>query len=240
MPCKHAVAAIAYKNGRAEDYCHGWLTMSSIAATYAHHVNPLQGEQYWAHSDQTPPLPPPIKKGPGRPKKNRRKDGNIETRNDTKLKRRLAEFTCSACGGKNHNKLTCPVLKKQRIEEFKAQSSSTPSAENGPPHQNGPNSQAETVTTHGAQNETPLASTDVGPIHCGPEEIDLSQSQPPPIIQSPSKMHTMLTRSKQPIRKAPPPPRQTSPPPAAPTQQGDDSGKAYQFMPTPGMKKKAP
>ncbi|KAJ1383503.1 hypothetical protein SESBI_43338 [Sesbania bispinosa] len=105
MPCKHVVVDITDENGRAEDYCHGWLTMSSIAATY--------------HC-QTPPLPPPIKKGPRRPKKNRRKDGNIETRNDTKLKRILANFTCSACGGKNHNKLTCPVLKKQRIGELKA------------------------------------------------------------------------------------------------------------------------
>lgn len=43
----------------------------------------------------------------GRPKKMRRKDTNEEPISGKKLKRQLAEWTCSRCGLKGHNKRGC-------------------------------------------------------------------------------------------------------------------------------------
>ena len=46
MPCHHAIAALAYKNLRAEDFVHHWLTMDAFHDTYSHSISPVNGMQY--------------------------------------------------------------------------------------------------------------------------------------------------------------------------------------------------
>jgi len=59
----------------------------------------------------------------GRPKTQTRKNGlgsngKEEVVNPQKLKRKLREFIYRVCGKEGHNKQTCEVAKRQRMEEF--------------------------------------------------------------------------------------------------------------------------
>lgn len=108
MPCMHAIAAIAFRHEKPEDYCHGWLTMGSYNATYEFFVQPTRGQEYWEKTQYTRPVPPPVKRRPGRPKKARRKDGNEDSVSNGRLKRSYPAFTCSRCGVEGHNCKGCP------------------------------------------------------------------------------------------------------------------------------------
>lgn len=123
MPCKHACAAIAWKHDHAEDYCHAWLTMGAYRSTYEHCVRPTASQQYWEQTDYVRPIPPRVnKRKPGRPKKNRRRDGNEEpvagSRNRrragneppvpaTRIRRSYPPITCTRCGLTGHNTRSC-------------------------------------------------------------------------------------------------------------------------------------
>ena len=61
--------------------------MGSYNATYEHFIKPTQGEEYWEPTSYDRPTPAPIKRRPGRPKKQRRKDTTENPSQTTKLKR---------------------------------------------------------------------------------------------------------------------------------------------------------
>jgi hypothetical protein len=67
MPCAHAIAAIAYKNHKAEDYCSGWLTLGAYKASYNYFIQPTEGQEYWTHTEHEKPVPPPCRRRQGRP-----------------------------------------------------------------------------------------------------------------------------------------------------------------------------
>ncbi|KAK2409988.1 hypothetical protein QL285_045383 [Trifolium repens] len=107
MPCAHAIAAIAYKNHKAEDYCSGWLTLGAYKASYNYFIQPTEGQEYWTHTEHEKPVPPPCRRRQGRPKRQRRKDSNEAHVSRTKLKRKYPEITCSRCGTEGHNIKGC-------------------------------------------------------------------------------------------------------------------------------------
>ncbi|XP_021729364.1 uncharacterized protein LOC110701534 [Chenopodium quinoa] len=72
-PCRHAIACIFFLNREAEEFVHQCYTKETYLKAYAGSIPPLVGERYWPKV--TSPLqPPPIKIGPGRPRKKRVKD----------------------------------------------------------------------------------------------------------------------------------------------------------------------
>ncbi|PNX87801.1 hypothetical protein L195_g043898 [Trifolium pratense] len=104
MPCQHVVAALAWKREKPEDFCHGWLTMGSYNATYEHFVRPTQGLEYWQKTPHVKHVPAPVRRRPGRPKKQRRKDASdAGPSNSTKMKWSYPVITCSRCGLEGHN-----------------------------------------------------------------------------------------------------------------------------------------
>lgn len=109
MPCEHACAAIAWMREKPEDYCHGWLTLEAYNATYKFCVRPAEGQEYWEPTDYIRPVPAPIRKRPGRPKKARRKDANEEGTSSrrTKIKRAYQTKHCSRCGLEGHTMNRC-------------------------------------------------------------------------------------------------------------------------------------
>ncbi|RZB80566.1 hypothetical protein D0Y65_030320 [Glycine soja] len=107
MPCEHAIACIAHQVRKPEDFCQGWLTMGSYNATYEHFIKPTQGEEYWEPTSYDRPTPAPIKRRPGRPKKQRRKDTTENPSQTTKLKRSYPIITCQRCGHQGHNTNGC-------------------------------------------------------------------------------------------------------------------------------------
>ena len=107
MPCHHAIAAIAFKNQRPEDFVHYWLTNDALHATYSHSIVPVNGMQYWNKCDSIQPVPPKIKRPVGRPKKHRKKDGREEAPGSGYKVKRKYEVTCYKCGQTGHYPKTC-------------------------------------------------------------------------------------------------------------------------------------
>ncbi|KAL2930413.1 Transposase for insertion sequence element ISRM5 [Bienertia sinuspersici] len=107
IPCCHAIACIFFCHGNAEDYVHESYTREMYLKTYSGTIPPLEGERHWPTVNM-PIDPPPIKVGPGRPRKNRVKDPHENPKKQGKLTRHGIEMTCSSCQRKGHNKRICP------------------------------------------------------------------------------------------------------------------------------------
>ncbi|XP_048492644.1 uncharacterized protein LOC125493383 [Beta vulgaris subsp. vulgaris] len=107
IPCCHAIACIYFLHREAEDYVDQWYTRDVYLQAYAGSIPPCEGERHWPrpefHLD-----PPPIKIGPGRPRKNRIKDPFELPKKAGTLSRTGMEMTCSLCKVKGHNKRRCP------------------------------------------------------------------------------------------------------------------------------------
>ncbi|KAL2930621.1 Antiviral helicase SKI2 [Bienertia sinuspersici] len=73
IPCCHAVSSIFFCHRNAEDYVAHWYTKDTYARSYTVSIPPCVGDRHWPKVD-LPLNPPPIKIGPGRPRKNRIKD----------------------------------------------------------------------------------------------------------------------------------------------------------------------
>ncbi|GAU46358.1 hypothetical protein TSUD_325000 [Trifolium subterraneum] len=92
IPCKHACAAISWKNENPEEYCNGWLGLASYKASYEFFIQLVRGETYWEPTPFTKPVPPWVKRIAGRPKKNRRRDETEVPAGSGKVKRTLPDF----------------------------------------------------------------------------------------------------------------------------------------------------
>ncbi|XP_029143589.1 uncharacterized protein [Arachis hypogaea] len=119
MPCMHAISAIQEKNDkRPEEYYHEWLTMEAYRRTYQFNVNPIKGQDLWEKTGSPAPVPLPIKRKPGRPTTNRRKDkAEGSTGTKTKMKRKYAPIRCMYCGELGYNKRTCSKKKQDNAQE---------------------------------------------------------------------------------------------------------------------------
>ncbi|XP_057452211.1 vegetative cell wall protein gp1-like [Lotus japonicus] len=146
MPCKHAIAAIAHKNERPENYCNGWLTTGAYNATYEFYVQPTHSQEFWEATPYLKPVPPPMKRKPGRPKKCRRRDSTeATTAGGTRLRRTYVNIQCSRCGGVNHNTIGCmnygcPVMPtgwvQPPLEENEGNQTEIDLSQNAPPEEN--------------------------------------------------------------------------------------------------------
>ncbi|KAL2903330.1 Chromodomain-helicase-DNA-binding protein 3 [Bienertia sinuspersici] len=107
IPYCHAIACIFFCHGNAEDYVHESYTREMYLKTYSGTITPLEGERHWPRVNM-PIDPPPIKVGPGRPRKNRVKDPHENSKKQGKMTRHGIEMTGSSCQRKRHNKRSCP------------------------------------------------------------------------------------------------------------------------------------
>ncbi|KAI9080226.1 hypothetical protein K1719_037620 [Acacia pycnantha] len=103
----YEVSGRGEKNEAAENYVHQWLTMDALHATYEHTLNPVNSDEYWPSSDEPKPVPPPLKRPAGRPKKHRRKDPTEDQEKSTTKLKRTRLVKCSKCGQLGHYAKTC-------------------------------------------------------------------------------------------------------------------------------------
>ncbi|XP_021714957.1 uncharacterized protein LOC110682915 [Chenopodium quinoa] len=74
IPCPYAWACIVKKRLKPEDYVHECYTKQTYLEAYTPTIKPMPGMKQWETSNMVQPLPPLIKKMPGRPSlKKRRK-----------------------------------------------------------------------------------------------------------------------------------------------------------------------
>ncbi|XP_074314199.1 uncharacterized protein LOC141649406 [Silene latifolia] len=107
VPCCHAIAAIFDIHAEAGDFVHEAYRKTTYLRAYNYPIVPCPGERHWPKVD-APMIPPPIKVGPGRPRKKRRRGPHEDPKRSGKLTKHGLEMTCSVCKSKDHNKRTCP------------------------------------------------------------------------------------------------------------------------------------
>ncbi|XP_021715161.1 uncharacterized protein LOC110683116 [Chenopodium quinoa] len=107
IPCCHAVACVFFANKEAEQFFHPCYRREVYLTSYAGSIPPLAGERYWPKVALALD-PPPIKIGPGRPRKNRIRDPFENPKKHGSLTKTGVEMTCTICKVKGHNKRRCP------------------------------------------------------------------------------------------------------------------------------------
>ncbi|XP_056163782.1 uncharacterized protein LOC130137075 [Syzygium oleosum] len=105
------------KQERPEDYLHDWYKKSSYLNSYQFMMQPIRSSKFWEPTNHEGPLPLPLKKQIGRPKKNRRiQEGEASSQRMSKTR---VKIKCSYCHKEGHNKKGCQ-LKRQREQEVVA------------------------------------------------------------------------------------------------------------------------
>ncbi|XP_057452742.1 uncharacterized protein LOC130744588 [Lotus japonicus] len=104
---RHVVAAITCKRMKSEDFVHPYYKRAAYEATYGHEITPINGQKLWQPTNDPEILPPKKKRGPGRPKKLRRRDP-FEDLGSTRLSRTVPKHKCSRYGQHGHNSRRCP------------------------------------------------------------------------------------------------------------------------------------
>ncbi|XP_021714772.1 uncharacterized protein LOC110682751 [Chenopodium quinoa] len=102
IPC-YAISCIFLMHQNAEDWVDDWYSKETYLKIYSGSINPCPEERH--QPTVVAPLdPPPIRIGPGRPRKNRRKHPMEDPKKKGKLTKHGIEMECSDCKSKNHNK----------------------------------------------------------------------------------------------------------------------------------------
>lgn len=106
IPCRHAVAAMSFMEADPEEFVDSCYSRATYEMCYSHGVSPINGEGMWPEVDCEQMLPPQYKRGPGRPKKLRRREVD-EDPNASKLKRANTKYRCTRCDQYGHNNRGC-------------------------------------------------------------------------------------------------------------------------------------
>ncbi|XP_021776384.1 uncharacterized protein LOC110740211 [Chenopodium quinoa] len=107
IPCADAWACIIKKRERPEAYVHECYTKSTYLKAYTPSIKPLRGVKQWERSDMVQPLPPLMRKMPGRPSLKKRKKEQGEVKDSGAIKRPKRVFKCSKCGQTGHYATKC-------------------------------------------------------------------------------------------------------------------------------------
>jgi hypothetical protein len=90
-------------------YVNACFSIEQYKTTYQHVLQPVEHESAWPVSPNPRPLPPRVKKMPGRPQTKRRMDPSERVNSNTKSSRVGIQIRCGRCHGTGHNKKTCSV-----------------------------------------------------------------------------------------------------------------------------------
>ncbi|KAF8394175.1 hypothetical protein HHK36_020382 [Tetracentron sinense] len=74
LPCKHAAACIVRKRPNLEEYRDEYYSKETYLRAHGGIIHPIFDENMWLLGNHEPIEPPPLRRLPGRPKKNRRRE----------------------------------------------------------------------------------------------------------------------------------------------------------------------
>jgi hypothetical protein len=119
IPCRHAVAALGYRQQTPEDFVDDCYSKARYIDCYDNNVSPINGEDMWPEVDVEEMLPPAYKRGPGRPKKLRRREPD----EDPNKGRTATTYRCTKCNKHGHNTRSCisqvidPEAQKRKVKQ---------------------------------------------------------------------------------------------------------------------------
>jgi len=109
IPCRHAVAAITKAVEDPVNYVHSYYNKQTYMRCYDHGISPINGKNMWPKTNDPDILPPQYKRGPGRPKKLRRREP--DDGNGPRWRRSYTTHRCNKCFAYGHNSRTCKLPK---------------------------------------------------------------------------------------------------------------------------------
>ena len=83
---------------------------------YGHMMQGMNSIKFWGRMEVDPPQPPPERRMPGRPAKNRKKEEG-ELCSGHKMSRKGRKITCQLCYQTGHNKQTCKAKNQSQQDQ---------------------------------------------------------------------------------------------------------------------------
>ncbi|GJS77988.1 zinc finger, PMZ-type containing protein [Tanacetum coccineum] len=94
VPYIHAVAGYMHLNRDPDEGVHFSYSQDVWARTYQHFIRTVPGTNLWKRTNNRPPLPPIVRKMPGRPRKKRVKAAVENNSQVTRLGKKIRCFNC--------------------------------------------------------------------------------------------------------------------------------------------------
>jgi len=95
IPCRHAITAMPKTSKDPKDYVFDWYSREMYEKCYTHNVSAINGQDMWPEEECEELLPPAYKKGPGRPKKLRRREHDEAPSSQGKYSRSGTTYRCT-------------------------------------------------------------------------------------------------------------------------------------------------
>ncbi|GJT78122.1 transposase, MuDR, plant [Tanacetum coccineum] len=108
IPCEHGIAAIYFLHKDPENYVSDWYNKDVFVNAYNHYIEGMNGMDQWPTTDYQKPLPPFVRRMPGRPPHKRKRDAIENDGNRTRISRKGQLNHCTLCKKPGHNQRACP------------------------------------------------------------------------------------------------------------------------------------
>lgn len=172
IPCRHGCRAILHAGKDPLEYVSEWFSVFRYRQAYSGNILPIPDQEQWPVMEDVPKLmPPTMKRGIGRPSRNRRREQGEQQKG-----KRSTTVQCKKCKQFGHNSKTCKGGATKR-ELLQQQGKSIPKA---------PSQKRKRATRQQANNDQAEGNL-----------IELMISQSEPVIRNhppsqESMMHTPL------------------------------------------------
>ncbi|KAL4583176.1 hypothetical protein LXL04_007742 [Taraxacum kok-saghyz] len=131
IPCVHAQAVINFIHKDAVNFIDSWYHKKNYIAVYTDNILPVNGSNMWPRTEFIKPLPPLVRRMPGRPKVKRRKHATEaeDAKYPTQRVKQSRTVRCGNCQNLGHNRNSCKNNTTPRAQE--------PKRKNGRPRKDG-------------------------------------------------------------------------------------------------------
>lgn len=103
IPCRHAITALGFKRQFLEDFVDDYYSKDTYEKCHGYNVSPINGQDIWLKVGMEEMSSPSYKRGPGPPKKPRRREPD----EDHNKVRTQTSYCCIRCGVHGYNEISC-------------------------------------------------------------------------------------------------------------------------------------
>ncbi|XP_039032820.1 uncharacterized protein LOC120168023 [Hibiscus syriacus] len=108
IPCIHAISVIVMNHENPENFLDQCYLVKTQMDIYSHFINPVRGPNQWTPIETMESiLPHTLRRPPGRPHKNRRREADETPPYTRRVTKKGVKILCRKCGGSGHNVRTC-------------------------------------------------------------------------------------------------------------------------------------
>ncbi|KAL5759376.1 hypothetical protein ACOSP7_017900 [Xanthoceras sorbifolium] len=130
VPCSHVMAGISHISGvngirdKVVEFVDPSFSKTAFIKTYGSIIHPIPDQCVWPEVDAVPLIPPPLKRRPGRPKLQRKREQNEKPK-----EARSGSVICKICKKAGHNKRTCSGGAKRSGKKVRSNSDNVSSSQ---------------------------------------------------------------------------------------------------------------